>query len=75
MSAECANDSNLTTGSVNFTEVTYGYSFTFNSLCSDPTFGFSGTLYPGIYEVTVYGSQWSSLPTAGEVVVGALQIP
>jgi len=56
---------------LNFVDATKGYDVYAYVLCKDAGFGFTATLYPGTYRVTVWGGQdgsnraRSNLPTAG----------
>ena len=74
LNSSCATYPNETTANVTFVEQSHGYSFTFGSLCSDPTFGFSGTIYPGTYQVSVSGTSWANVPQANYVAIASVGI-
>ncbi len=74
LNSQCSSYPSETTANVSFSELTHGYGFTFSSLCSDPNFRFSGTIYPGTYEVSVSGTSWSNVPQATYVAIASLGI-
>ena len=74
LNSSCATYPNETTANVTFVEQTYGYSFAFGSLCDDATFGFSGTIYPGTYAVSVSGTSWSNVPQASYVAIASIAV-
>ena len=68
-------NANYGTGTVTFTETTYGYTLSYNTVCTDPTFAFSLSLFPGTYKVTVSGAYYgSNLPLSPFVVLPALTL-
>lgn len=72
----CSRNTSETKASVQLTENTRGYRFTMAVPCSSATYGFSGELFPGTYEVRVSGrfDSVTNLPTTSYVVHDALQI-
>ena len=73
ISAGC--NANYGTGTVTFTETTYGYTLSYNTVCTDPTFAFSLSLFPGTYKVTVSGAYYgSNLPLSPFVAVPRLEV-
>jgi hypothetical protein len=64
----CANDPTAATSVVTLQEVSKGYQFRFDTLCSDADFSFSGPVYPGTYRVLVSGYS-TSIPNSGEFLV------
>src|SRR5205807_2412350 len=54
-----------------------GYSFQFYTSCSDPTFAFSGTVFPGTYRVSVQGIDTvdSNLPAPNYIALPTLDLP
>lgn len=60
--------SSASPATVLFHEVNQGYDLTLNSLC-DATASFSGTVYPGTYQVSVKGTTFSNLPQGSPYTV------
>jgi hypothetical protein len=59
----CPTNPTGVTGHVRLFEATKGYSYSLNTLCKDAGFGFSGTIFPGTYQITVDGQNtYSDIP-------------
>ena len=59
----CPTNPTAVTGHVRLIEATKGYTYSLNTLCKDAGFGFSGTIFPGTYQVTVDGQNtYSDIP-------------
>ena len=50
---------------VTFIDKDKDYAFTINIPCSSNTYAFTGSLYPGTYEVRTHGTQFSNIPEGG----------
>jgi hypothetical protein len=72
----CPGNPTGVTAHVRLTEMTKGYSFTFDTLCKDSGFGFSGTIYPGTYQAVVDGNRTlSDVPVGTFVAISAIALP
>jgi hypothetical protein len=79
----CSGNPQVATADLQFTEKTLGYVTDLYTRCGDPTFAFTGKLYPGTYSVrinNINGTNYSNLPQAPSAyqayqAVAAIQIP
>lgn len=71
-----SNCSSSDRASVRFHEPTQGYDLTFAVPCTGGSspFAFTGSVFPGTYEVWVRGGLWS-LPRESFLVIGNLAVP
>jgi hypothetical protein len=71
----CMSDSTATQATVSLTDATNGYSFSFAVPCSSTTLAWTGTVFPGNYQVRVTGQQgYSNLPDSPFVAKDGLAI-
>lgn len=75
LGSSCTGNPSSTTATITFTDAVRKNSFAVTTRCSDPTFSFAETVYPGTYEVKVSGSStFTNLPFPPLVVSPALSV-
>jgi hypothetical protein len=74
--AGCANSPDSNKAIVRFYEQTLGYNIQIPVRCASGTYSFDGTVYPGTYQVSVWGTDpyWTELPEAAFRARDALSI-
>jgi hypothetical protein len=75
--SSCASLPTVPKAYVLLTEKTLGYTFSLPVPCSSATYGYTGLVYNGSYQVTVSGSSaaYTSLPSTSGLVIPEIQIP
>lgn len=75
-SAACTNSPTSTKAQVSLTDATNGYAFSMAVPCSSSSFAWSGSLYPGTYQVRVAGAAaYSNVPAQPYLANSALVVP
>jgi hypothetical protein len=70
----CTSSPTTTKAIVRLSNDKLGYSFDLDVPCSSSTFAWSGAIFPGTYDVSVAGANYSNLPTQPFVAGGALTV-
>jgi len=70
----CTSNPLQTKAVVRLTNATLGYAFDFEVPCSSSTFAWSGDVFPGTYQVTVSGSDYSNLPNEAFMANASLAV-
>jgi len=70
----CTSNPLQTKAVVRLTNATRGYAFDFEVPCSSSTFAWSGDVFPGTYQVTVSGSDYSNLPNEAFMANASLAV-
>ncbi len=70
----CTSSPDATKAVVRLTNDKLGYSFDLDVPCSSSTFTWSGSIFPGTYDVSVAGATYSNLPTQPFLANGSLAV-